>query len=80
MDFTFLAAAFFSLLIGFIGTIIFVLTRGRSYLRLLFATVTTTVILDFALLLDWSRADEMTAEFLLTDFAFFMVYAVVGAS
>jgi hypothetical protein len=42
--------------------------------------VTTTVILDFALLLDWSRADEMTAEFLLTDFAFFMVYAVVGAS
>jgi len=38
------------------------------------------VIIDFALLVDWSRANEMTAAFLLTDAAFFAVYGLVGCA
>jgi len=78
VDFTYFLAGFLSLLIGFLGAVVFVLTRGRSYLRLLGITVVISLIADFALLLDWSRTDDMTAELLLTDLAFFTVYAFVG--
>ena len=80
MDFTYLVAAFLSVLIGFAGAVIFTAIRSRSYGRLLVVTVAIALIADFALLLDWSRADAMTMDLLLTDLAFFSAYAVVGCS
>jgi hypothetical protein len=80
MDFTYYVAAVLSLVIGFVGAIIFVATRGRSYWQLLVTALAIALIADFALLLDWSHADQMTAGWLLTDLAFFAVYGVVGCS
>jgi len=80
VDFTYLVAGLLSLLIGFVGAILFVLLRWQSYKRLLTITVLITLIADFALLLDWSRTDEMTADFLLIDLAFFAIYALIGCS
>ena len=80
MDYTYLVAGFLALPIGFVGAAIFVMTGGTSFRRLLIATVGVTLATDFALLLDWSRTDQMTLGFLLTDLAFFALYALVGCA
>jgi hypothetical protein len=80
MDYTYFVAGFLALLVGFVGAAIFVTVGGNSLRRLLMATMGVTLATDFALLLDWSRTDQMTLGFLLTDLAFFALYAVVGCA
>jgi hypothetical protein len=78
MDFTYIVALFLSFVIGFVGSLVFIAIRGRSYWRLAISVLVTTLAADFALLLDWSRVNAFTASFLLTDLAFFLGYGVVG--
>lgn len=79
MDFTYLVALLLSVVIGFTGALVFIAMRGRSYWRLAISVLLVTVTADFALLLDWSKADEFTASFLLTDAAFFVGCGLVGS-
>lgn len=78
MDFTYFVAFALSVIIGFASALVFIAVRGRSYLRLAAFSLIAAVAADFALLIDWSRTDEMTATFLLTDAAFFAVYGLIG--
>jgi hypothetical protein len=80
MDFTYIAAGFISVVVGAVGGSIFLLVQGESYWRLLAATVSAAIVVDFALLLDWSRVERMTTTFLLTDLAFFTLYGLIGCS
>ncbi len=80
MDFTYIVAAIISFVVGIVGGGIFVLARGQSFRRLLAVTIPVAVLIDFALLLNWSRVDEMTTALFMTDLAFFMLYALVGCS
>jgi hypothetical protein len=80
VDFTYIVALLFSLVVGFVGSVLFVLARGKYYWRFLVIAPTLTVIADFALMEDWSRASEFTAKFLLTDAALFALYAIVGCA
>lgn len=80
MDLTYIVAGLISVVVGFVGGGIFVLVQGQSYRRLLAAAVAVAVVADFVLLLDWSRVAEITPTFLLTDLAFFTLYALVGCS
>lgn len=80
MDFTYHVALALSVVIGFAGALIFVALKGRSYWRLALTTVLVAVFADFALLVDWRRANEMTAAFLRTDAAYFAVYGLVGCA
>ena len=80
MDFTYIIAGIISLLIGALGSGLFLLLRGESFWRLLAVTVPIAIVIDFALLLDWSQIEPMTTAFFLTDLAFFSVYALVGCS
>jgi hypothetical protein len=80
IDFTYLVAILISLAVGFSGSLLFVISRGRSYWRLVVSTLIATVIADFSLLIDWSRSDEITASFLLTDAAFFTGYGLVACT
>ncbi len=80
MDFTYLIAGFIGVVVGAIAGSLFLLMRGESFWRLLAVTVPISVVVDFALLLDWSRVEPMTTTFFLTDLAFFTVYALVGCS
>jgi hypothetical protein len=78
MDFTYLVALVLSVIIGFAGALMFIAMRGQSYRRFAISVVFVIVAADFALLVDWSRANEFTASFLLTDAAFFVGYGIVG--
>lgn len=78
MDFTYLVALILSVVIGFAGALVFIAMRGRSYRRLVVSVLLVIVAADFALLLDWSRANEFTASILLADAAFFVGYGLVG--
>lgn len=80
MDFTYYAAFALSIVIGFVGALIFILLRGRSYWRFALVTLVAAVFADFALLVNWRYANEMTAEFLLTDAAFFAGFGIVGCA
>ena len=80
MDFTYFFAGILAALIGLIFAIIFVVLRGRSFRRVLAFSIVVSIAADFALLLDWSRASEMTAIFLATDFLAFFVYSLVGCA
>jgi hypothetical protein len=80
MDFTYIVAGFISVVVGFIGAGLFLLMRGQSFRHLLAATVPVAIVIDFVLLLDWSRVEPMTTAFFLTDLAFFTIYALVGCS
>lgn len=80
MDFTFIVAGFISVVVGAVGGSLFLMVRGESFWCLLAATVPVAIVVDFALLLDWSQVEPMTTTFLLTDLAFFALYALVGCS
>lgn len=80
MDFTYFVAGFVALIVGIAGSIIFVVKRGHSFPLLFASLVAVTVVIDFMLLIDWCTADFITANFLVTDFAFFTVFALVGCS
>lgn len=80
MDFTYFVAGFIAVVVGAVSGSLFLLVRGESFWRLLAVMVTITVLVDFALLLDWSRVEHMTTALLLTDMGFFTVYALVGCS
>jgi hypothetical protein len=79
MDFTYLVPGFVALIVGVGGSVIFVIKRGHSFRLLLAWLIAVTVVIDFMLLVDWSRTDFMTATLLLTDLAFFTLYALIGA-
>ncbi|SRR5690606_3310619 len=79
MDFTYYVAFALSLVIGFVGALIFVMLKGSSYWRFALTTLLVAVFADFALLIDWSYADEMT-DVLLLDAAFFTAYGLVGCA
>ena len=78
MDFTYLVALVFSVVIGLVGALVFVAMRGGSYWRLASFVLLAAVAADFALLLDWSRANAFTGSLLLTDAAFFIAFGLVG--
>lgn len=78
MDFTYILALFLSAIIGFVGSLVFIAMRRRSYRGLAISILLTTLAADFSLLLDWSRVSEFTAPLLLTDLAFFVGYGLVG--
>jgi hypothetical protein len=78
MDFTYLIAGFVAIIVGVGGSVIFIIKRDRSFRLLLAWLIAVTVVIDFMLLVDWSHADSMTANLLLTDFAFFTLYALIG--
>ncbi|MGV3554022.1 MAG: hypothetical protein ACO1OD_02075 [Croceibacterium sp.] len=80
MDFTYIIAGFISVVVGALGSGVFLLLRGESFWRLLAITVPIAIVVDFALLLDWSQIEPMTTAFFLTDLAFFSVYALIGCS
>jgi len=80
MDFTYLIALVFALLVGFAGSLLFLAIRGRAYWRLIASTLAVSVIADYALLIDWSRVDQYDTEFVLLDAAFFFGYGVIGCS
>ena len=78
MDFTYIVALCLSVLIGFASAVLFVAFRGRSYWRLAIPALLVAVAADFALLLDWSRANEFPASLLLADAVFFVGYGLIG--
>lgn len=78
MDFTYFVGLALSVIIGFASALVFITVRGRSYLRLAAFSLIAAVAADFALLIDWRHAGEMTATFLLIDAAFFTVYGLIG--
>ena len=80
MDFTYIVALLFSLTVGFVGSVLFVLASGKSYWRFFAIAPMLTVAADFALMEDWSRASEFTANFLLIDAALFALSAIVGCA
>jgi hypothetical protein len=80
VDFTYVVARLFSLAVGFLGSGVFVLARGKSYRRFLVIAPTLTVLADFVWMEDWSRARNFTAGFLLTDAARLVLYAIIVCS
>ena len=80
MDFTYIVAAFLSVVVGAVAGSLFILLKGLSFWRLLAVSVPAAIVIDFALLIDWSRMEQMTTVLLLTDFAFFTLYSLVGCS
>ncbi|QKG70598.1 hypothetical protein [Erythrobacter mangrovi] len=80
MDFTYIVAGIISVVVGVVGGSVFLLVQGQTFWRLLATTVPVAVVLDLALLLDWSRVEPITTSFLLTDLAFFTAYSLVGCS
>ena len=80
MDPTYFVAFALSVVIGFVSALIFIAMKGRSYGRFTLATLLAAVFADFALLVDWRHANEMTALFLLTDAAIFAVYGLIGGA
>lgn len=80
MDFTYYVAFALSVLIGFVGALVFVMLKRRSYWRFALTILLVAVFADFSLLVDWSHANEMTAALLLTDAAYFTAYGLVGCA
>lgn len=80
MDFTYIAALFGSVIIGFVGALTFITFRGNSRRKLFLSAIAVTVALDFAFLIDWKRWDDITASFLLVDSAIFSIYAMFGTA
>ena len=80
MDFTYAAAFVLSVVVGLTRALIFIGRKGRSYWRFTVITLRVAVLADFALLLDWGHASEMTAAFLLMDAAFFSAYGLAGCA
>ena len=78
MDFTYYVAFALSVVVGFASALAFILMRWRSYWRLVVIALLVSVAVDFALLLDWSHANDMTLGFLLTDAAVFAACGLVG--
>ncbi len=80
MDFTYLVALFLSVIVGFASALVFAALRGKSLRRLFLSAVAFAVAVDFALLIDWGRWEEITANFIMTDAVFFLAYAVPGTA
>lgn len=78
MDFTYIVAAFLSLVIGFCSAAVFVTVRGRSPRKLIWITVVVSVVADLVLLVDWRRIGDMSAGTLAADLGFFILYAFIG--
>jgi len=80
MDFTGIIALLLSGIAGFVIALTFAMWSSRSY-ALLFATIlSVSVLADFALLVDWSRSDQITTEFLLNDAVLFAVTGLIGGA
>lgn len=78
MDFTYIVAAFLSLIIGFCSAAVFVAVRGRSPRKLIWIAVAVSVVADFVLLIDWRRIGDMSPGMLAADLGFFTLYAFIG--
>ncbi len=74
MDFTYLIAGFFAVLIGLVFAFVFVVSRGRSFHRVFAISIVVSIAADFAFLIDWSRVSEMTAIFVGTEFVAFFLF------
>ena len=78
MDFTYYIAAILALIIGFVGSIIFVATRGRSKRRLIAFALVASLAVNFSTLINWSQVGGVSAGFLLVDFAFIIAFSFLG--
>ena len=80
MDFTGIIALWLNGIVGFVIALTFALCGRRNY-ALLFTTILgVSILADFALLVDWSRSDEITSEFLLDDAVLFAVTGLIGGA
>lgn len=80
MDFTYIVAAFLSLVIGFCSAAVFVAVRGRSSRKLIWIAAAVSVVSDFTLLIDWRGIGDMTPGMLIADLGFFILYAFIGCA
>ena len=80
MDLTGLFALLFAGIVGFVIALTFAIRRGRSYARLSASILSLSVIADFALLVDWSRSDKITTQFLLSDAILFAMTGLIGGA
>lgn len=80
MDFTYIVAAFLSLIMGFCSAVVFVAVGGRSPRTLIWIAMVASVIADFTLLLDWRRIGDMAPAVLVADLGFFILYAFIGCA
>jgi hypothetical protein len=78
MDLTYFVAAFLALAIGFVAALVVIFGKAASAMRPFVAAILISIASHFLLLLDWSQADKMSAEFLLTDGAAFLVASAIG--
>ena len=78
MDFTYFVAFFLSLAVGFVCAIIYVALGSHRWDRLLVCSAAISVVLDFALLIDWAQFNSQYLALLLFDLLIFAFYAVVG--
>ena len=78
MDFTGILALFISGIVGFTLALIFAIKSGRNYPMLILSILALAIILDFALLVDWTRTSEFTFQFLLSDATMFLIVGLIG--
>ena len=78
MDFTGILALFLSGFVGFTLALIFAVKGGRNYAVLFSSIIALAILLDLALLIDWTRTSEFTLQFLLSDAAMFLFIGLIG--
>lgn len=78
MDFTYIVALMISVIVGFGIALVFITIKGQNLWKLFISAIIVAVIADFALLINWSHREEITAGFLLRDLAFFVSYGLIG--
>lgn len=80
MDITYFVAGFIALVIGLVAGVVFVIIRGKSTLRLIAAASAIAVVLDGALLIDWSHIGEAPVWIIVIDCLVFTTYSIVGCT
>ena len=78
MDFTYIIAGFLAIVVGFAAGCVFVAFKGKSSLRLFAVASATAFALDWLLLINWAHVGEVPVIILVSDFAFFAIYSLIG--
>lgn len=78
MDFTYIVALFFSIIVGFVVFVVFAFAKAEAYWRWMAAATVLAVLLDFALLVDWRQINTVGPSILLIDLGFFTGYGAIG--
>jgi len=80
VDFTYFIAAVVALIIGFLGSIIFAVAKGHSKRRLMALALVVALAVNFSTLINWAYVGDLSAGFLLLDFAFIAAFSFFGCA